>query len=91
LKSLGRWPERGRFLSTTLLKGTLKTPPQQGLTAAESRSNLHNAFIVPTTTSARDILLVGDVMTTGETVREFCRVLMKNNIAEVQVAVIGRA
>jgi ComF family protein len=78
-------------IDTTLLQRTLKTPPQQGLTAAERRSNLRNAFIVTTTTSARNILLVDDVMTTGETVRECSRVLMKNNIAEVQVAVIGRA
>ncbi len=78
-------------IDTTLLQRTLKTPPQQGLTAAERRSNLRNAFIVTTTTSARKILLVDDVMTTGETVRECSRVLMKNNIAEVQVAVIGRA
>jgi ComF family protein len=78
-------------IDTTLLQRTLKTPPQQGLTAAERRSNLRNAFMVTTTTSARNILLVDDVMTTGETVRECCRVLMKNNIIEVQVAVIGRA
>ncbi len=78
-------------IDTALLQRTLKTPPQQGLTAAERRSNLRNAFIVTTTTSARKILLVDDVMTTGETVRECSRVLMKNNIAEVQVAVIGRA
>ncbi|MDG5469702.1 ComF family protein [Deltaproteobacteria bacterium IMCC39524] len=78
-------------IDTTLLQRTLKTPPQQGLTAAERRSNLRNAFIVTTTPSARNILLVDDVMTTGETVRECSRVLMKNNIAEVQVAVIGRA
>jgi ComF family protein len=78
-------------IDTTLLQRTLKTPPQQGLTAAERRSNLRNAFIVTSTTSARNILLVDDVMTTGETVRECCRVLMKNNISEVQVAVIGRA
>ena len=79
------------FLSTTLLQGTLETPPQHVLTAAERRNNLRNAFIVTATASARNILPVDDVMTTGETVREFCRVLMKNNIAEVQVAVIGRA
>jgi ComF family protein len=78
-------------INNKLLQRTLKTPPQQGLTAAERRSNLRNAFIVTAATSARNILLVDDVMTTGETVRECCRVLMKNNIAEVQVAVIGRA
>lgn len=78
-------------IDTTLLQRTLTTPPQQGLTAAERRSNLRNAFIVTTTPSARNILLVDDVMTTGETVRECCRVLMKSNIAEVRVAVIGRA
>ena len=78
-------------IDTTLLQLTLKTPPQQGLTAAERRSNLRNAFIVTTTNSARNILLVDDVMTTGETVLECSRVLMKSNIAEVRVAVIGRA
>lgn len=78
-------------IDTTLLQRTLETQPQQGLTAVERKNNLHNAFIVTTTTSARNILLVDDVMTTGETVRECCRVLMKNKITEVQIAVIGRA
>ena len=78
-------------IDTTLLQRTLKTLPQQGLTAAERRRNLRDAFIVTTTTSARNILLIDDVMTTGETVRECCRVLMKTDITEVQVAVIGRA
>ena len=78
-------------IDTTLLQRALKPPPQHGLTAAQRRRNLRNAFIVTTTTSARNILLVDDVMTTGETVRECCRVLTKNNNTEVQVAVIGRA
>ena len=34
-------------IDTTLLQRTLKTPPQQGLTAAERRRNLRNAFTQP--------------------------------------------
>ncbi len=76
---------------TGFLKRTLKTPPQQGLTAVERKNNLRNAFTLNKTISADKILLVDDVMTTGETVRECCRVLLQGNVKEVRVAVVGRA
>jgi len=78
-------------IATGLLTRTLKTPAQQGLTAAERKNNLRNAFTLGKSISARNILLVDDVMTTGETVRECCRVLLQGSIKEVRVAVIGRA
>lgn len=78
-------------LDTGLLQRTRKTRQQQGLSAIERRDNLRNAFTLTKATSARKVLLVDDVMTTGETVRECCRVLCKGGISEVQVAVIGRA
>ena len=78
-------------LDTTLLQRIRKTPPQQGLSAVERRSNLRNAFAVTSRAPALKILLVDDVMTTGETVRECCRTLLAGGVDEVQVAVVGRA
>lgn len=78
-------------VNTSLLQRIRKTPQQQGLSAIERRSNLHNAFDLTMTPSAERILLVDDVMTTGETVRECCRTLLTGDIMEVQVAVVGRA
>jgi len=78
-------------LDTKLLQRRCKTHPQQGLSATERRSNLRNAFVHTSETSARKVLLIDDVMTTGETVRECCRTLIAGGVDEVQVAIIGRA
>ena len=78
-------------LDTNLLQRTRKTQQQQGLSAIERRSNLRNAFALTSGAPALKILLVDDVMTTGETVRECCRTLLAGGVDEVQVAVVGRA
>ena len=78
-------------LETTLLQRNRRTLQQQGLSATERKSNLRNAFTLTAKTPARKVLLIDDVMTTGETVRECCRVLVAGDVKEVQVAIIGRA
>jgi len=80
-------------LDITLLQRSRKTLQPQGLSATERKSNLRNAFTLALTskTPAPKVLLVDDVMTTGETVRECCRVLVAGDVKEVQVAIIGRA
>lgn len=78
-------------LDTGLLQRVRMTPPQQGLTATERKRNLHEAFQVNPEVAGLRVLLVDDVMTTGETVRECSRKLLLGGAAEIQVAVVGRA
>lgn len=78
-------------LDAMLLQRIRKTPQQQGLSAIERRKNLREAFALSSRATALKILLVDDVMTTGETVRECSRILQQGGASEVQVAVIGRA
>ena len=76
---------------TGLLQSARRTPPQQGLTAAERKSNLSNAFALNAEVAGLRTLLVDDVMSTGETVRVYCRILLLGGAADVQVAVVGRS
>jgi ComF family protein len=53
------------------------TQAQRELKSEQRRKNIKNAFAVNTDISGRSILLIDDVVTTGYTVNECCRVLKK--------------
>jgi ComF family protein len=74
----------------TLLKKK-ETPPQIGLSAKERLLNLKNAFQVIGNIKGLRLLLVDDVMTTGATVTECSKVLMKAGAEEVIVLTLARA
>jgi ComF family protein len=78
------------LLMDTLLKKK-ETPPQIGLTARERLMNLRNAFTVKGSVDAMRLLLVDDVMTTGATVTECSKQLMKAGAEEVIVLTLARA
>lgn len=65
---------------------------QSSLSGAERRKNVRGAFSVrwPKRLRGKRILLVDDVMTTGETARECARVLLQSGAATVYVATVSR-
>jgi ComF family protein len=67
------------------------TPPQQGQSAIDRKINLKNAFSLTHPMNGESILLVDDVLTTGATIRECCRVLKKNGAGTITVAILARA
>ncbi len=67
------------------------TPSQSGLGAAHRRRNLRAAFRVRGDISARHVLLVDDVVTTGATCRELGKVLLRAGVEKVSVLAIARA
>lgn len=68
-----------------------ETPPQIGLSARERKSNLKNAFTVAGDIKDKRILLIDDVMTTGATITECSRVLLKAGAKEILVITLARA
>jgi ComF family protein len=67
------------------------TPPQIGLSAKERLLNLKNAFEVKGDVDGLRLLLVDDVMTTGATVTECSKVLMKAGAKEVIILTLARS
>jgi ComF family protein len=69
------------------------TEPQINLGRKERESNVRNAFAVVREKAVADsrILLVDDVYTTGSTVKECARTLLKSGAKSVAVATLARA
>jgi len=68
------------------------TSPQTGLNGADRRRNVKNAFRIksPEKIKNKKILLLDDVFTTGATVNECSRILLKCKAAEVAVFTFAR-
>lgn len=80
-------------LDFTSLKRDLFTPPQVGLGREERSANVRGAFSVshPERIAGRRILLVDDVYTTGSTLSECSRVLVRQKAEAVAVLTLARA
>jgi ComF family protein len=75
------------------LKRNIHTEPQVRLGKKQRSSNVRGAFDVSDSSKIRDrkIILVDDVYTTGSTIKECSRVLMKNEASSVAVLTVARA
>jgi ComF family protein len=67
------------------------TSPQVGLSAKERMKNIRGAFKASREINNLRLLLLDDVMTTGATVRECSRALMRAGAKEVIVITLARA
>jgi ComF family protein len=61
------------------------TVPQTRLTANERKLNIKNAFLIKKTFENQHIAVVDDVITTGNTIHEFCRLLKQHGAAKISV------
>ena len=68
-----------------------ETPPQIGLTSKERLLNLKDSFTVKGSVKDLRLLLVDDVITTGATVSECSKELMRAGAKEVTVIALARA
>jgi predicted amidophosphoribosyltransferase len=77
------------FLS---LRRVRYTSPQTGLKKEERRKNVRGAFqlVNPNTVKKKNILLVDDVATTGNTLNECARVLKRSGCKQVLCLVLAR-
>jgi len=86
--------ESGRIeIGKDVIERTVWTQPQTGLGREERIKNIKGAFTVKESSKvkAKRILLVDDVYTTGATVDECAKVLMKSGAKSVDVLTLARA
>lgn len=74
-----------------LLRRVRATPPQQTLNAEQRRRNLRGAFGCIKPLNGETVALVDDVVTTGSTVAEAARCLLKAGAGEVHVWALAKA
>lgn len=67
------------------------TTSQMGLDAKARRKNIKGAFSVKHKLTAKHVLIIDDVMTTGSTVNELAKTLKRNGVKHVGVLSFARA
>jgi len=82
----------GTPVAREALTRTRHTPSQVGLNPKERRDNVKGAFAVtnPARVQGKNVLLIDDLYTTGSTVKECARVLLKAGARRVEVLTVAR-
>jgi competence protein ComFC len=82
----------GKPLLPKVLIKTKNTPPQSGLNKRERSENLKGSFAVTESSLIRgkSVLLVDDVMTTGATIEECSKTLLKHGSEKVYAFTLAR-
>jgi ComF family protein len=76
------------------LKRSRQTTPQTGLTRKQRETNVKGAFTInnryASTIKGKNILLIDDVITTGSTIEQCTKTLLKSGAAQVNVLTLAR-
>jgi ComF family protein len=86
------FPHLKKKIEPFVLERQKKTESQTGKSSVERHRNVRGAFGVKKTDKLRgkNVLLVDDVFTTGATVNECAKILLKNRASEVEVFTFAR-
>jgi ComF family protein len=87
-KLISRWLDIP--LAADACRRTRDTPPQAGLKWKERRRNVRGAFACDLDLSGGKIAILDDVITTGATLNEICRILKARGASEVSAWVVAR-
>ncbi|MFP3981665.1 MAG: ComF family protein [Desulfobacterales bacterium] len=89
----GKLPDFRMDIDADMLVRRKNTATQTGLDRRTRIKNMKNAFVVkhPDQVAGKNVLLVDDVYTTGSTVEECARVLVRAGAADVFVLTLARA
>jgi predicted amidophosphoribosyltransferase len=81
------------YMERDLLVRNRWTEPQTGLGRKQREANIKNAFSVTdaSTLNDKNVLLIDDVYTTGATVDECAKVLLRSGAKHVDVLTLARA
>lgn len=86
--------QSGKEFNCSILEKIVHTVPQASLTKLQREDNVKNSFVVNEKNrkllQGKNILLIDDVMTTGSTVNECARVLLKNGCNSVSVFTLAK-
>ena len=74
-----------------VVKRCRATAPQSGLTAPQRRKNLRAAFRTTRKLDAKHVVIIDDVITTGETTGAIASVLLDAGVKQVSVLALARA
>ena len=74
-----------------ICKRIFKTLPQTGLPASHRRRNIHGAFSITHASLYDHMVIIDDVVTTGATVNEMARVLVRAGVKRIDVWACARA
>jgi len=72
-------------ISPNALIKTKKTPAQAQLSLKQRSKNLNNCFALTQTLTAKSIVIIDDVVTTGTTSNKIAKILKKNGVDYIQV------